>query len=231
MADEQFKGKPKEKSSAPPPPTTQTQIEIIIGVLFILAIVAMILERLYNALMTGDLTFFGYPLDNLWQGFKAWIPTLRVISFALTGVMIFGMVVISQLRGTIWMQDNKAYYPDEPPPISGAGGEAKNPFADRWKMILEHVDSEHPSNWRLAIIEADIMLSELLDVLQLHGDTMGDKLKAVEKSDFLTIDEAWEGHKIRNRLAHEGSEFLLNQREARRGISLYQKVFEEFEMI
>lgn len=230
MADDKPKDKPKA-FAAPPPPTTQTQIEIIIGFLFILAVVAMIIERLYNALMTGDLSFFGYPIDNLWQAFKSWIPVLRIISFALTGVMIFGMVVISQLRGTIWMQDRTAYYPETSPPISDDGVEAKNPLADRWKMILEHVESEHPSDWRLAIIEADIMLAELLDILQLHGDTMGDKLKAVEKSDFLTIDEAWEAHKIRNRLAHEGSEFLINQREARRVIGLYQKVFEEFEMI
>jgi len=36
---------------------------------------------------------------------------------------------------------------------------------------------------------------------------MGDKLKAVEKSDFNSIELAWEAHKARNMIAHEGSDF------------------------
>ena len=68
-------------------------------------------------------------------------------------------------------------------------------------------------------------------MLNLHGDTIGDKLKAVEKSDFLTIDNAWEAHKARNQIAHDGADFQLNQREAMRIISLYESVFREFQMI
>ena len=75
------------------------------------------------------------------------------------------------------------------------------------------------------------MLDELLEKLQLPGDTMGEKLKAVEKSDFNTIDNAWEAHKFRNMIAHEGQNFMVNQREIRRIISLYETVFKEFAII
>jgi len=75
------------------------------------------------------------------------------------------------------------------------------------------------------------MLGEVLDNLSLPGETIGDKLKAVERSDFTTVDLAWEAHKIRNQIAHEGSSFLLNQRETKRILSLYQAVFEEFHII
>jgi hypothetical protein len=74
-------------------------------------------------------------------------------------------------------------------------------------------------------------LAELLESLSLPGDSIGEKLKAVEKSDFDSIDEAWEGHKIRNAIAHEGSDFLITEREAKRVISLFKKVFSEFEII
>ena len=60
---------------------------------------------------------------------------------------------------------------------------------------------------------------------------MGEKLKAVEKSDFTTIESAWEAHKARNMIAHEGSDFLINQREIHRIISLYEAVFKEFYLI
>lgn len=101
----------------------------------------------------------------------------------------------------------------------------------KWERIQTHLDSLNENDWRLAIMEADIMLGEILDNLFLPGETMGEKMKMVEKSDFTTIDLAWEAHKIRNQIAHEGSDFALTSREARRVIDLYKQVFDEFKII
>jgi hypothetical protein len=101
----------------------------------------------------------------------------------------------------------------------------------KWDRILTHVASSNENDWRLAIIEADIMLAELLDAMHLPGDSIGDKLKAVEPSDFTTLDQAWEAHKVRNQIAHGGSDFHLSQREAKRVIDMYEAVFKEFEFI
>ncbi len=112
---------------------------------------------------------------------------------------------------------------------SASGGEnIENP---KWKLVQDHINSDDESKWKLAIIEADIILAELLDSLNLPGKDTGEKLKAVDESDFKNIEKAWEAHKIRNAIAHEGSDFLINRREAQRVIGLYQKVFEEFEII
>jgi len=101
----------------------------------------------------------------------------------------------------------------------------------KWDLVTEHINSDDPNKWKLAILEADIILSELLDTFQLPGESIGEKLKAVEASDFTNIENAWEAHKIRNAIAHQGSEFLITQREAKRIIGLYQTVFDEFKII
>lgn len=101
----------------------------------------------------------------------------------------------------------------------------------RWNRVIEQAFSDNEQNWRLAILEADIMLNELLDLLGYKGDTMGDKMKRVEKGDFNSIDQAWDAHKVRNSIAHQGSERLLNQREVHRVIGLYENVFREFKFI
>ena len=75
------------------------------------------------------------------------------------------------------------------------------------------------------------MLNELLDLKGYKGNTMADKLKQVERADFNSIDDAWEAHKIRNTIAHEGASFQINNREVRRIIGLYEKVFREFKII
>jgi hypothetical protein len=102
---------------------------------------------------------------------------------------------------------------------------------ERWERILSLVASDNPGDWRVAIIEADIALEELMRSMSYHGDTLGDMLKAVEKSDFQTLDLAWEGHKVRNRIAHSGSDYILTNREAKRIIDLYRQVFQEFDVI
>jgi len=96
---------------------------------------------------------------------------------------------------------------------------------------MEHVESANANDWRLAILEADIMLDEFMENLGYHGDTLGEKLKKVEKSDMSSIDKAWEAHKIRNLIAHEGGDFVISHREARRVVNMYREVFEEYRYI
>ena len=101
----------------------------------------------------------------------------------------------------------------------------------QWQRVLAHLDSISENDWRQAILEADIVLAGLLDKLFLPGETIGDKLKSVEKSDFTTVDNAWEAHKVRNQIAHGGEAFRISQKEAKRVIDLYKSVFEEFQII
>ena len=101
----------------------------------------------------------------------------------------------------------------------------------KWKRVMEHVESANANDWRLAILEADIMLDEFMENLGYHGDTLGEKLKKVEKSDMSSIDKALEAHKIRNLIAHEGGDFVISHREARRVVNMYREVFEEYRYI
>lgn len=102
---------------------------------------------------------------------------------------------------------------------------------EKWNQVVDLVSSENQNDWRLAIIEADTMLDDMLDVMGYKGEGIGEKLKQVERSDFDTLDQAWEAHKVRNSIAHAGSDYVLTQREAKRVIDLYKQVFEEFEFI
>ncbi|MBX4215864.1 hypothetical protein KW797_02870, partial [Candidatus Parcubacteria bacterium] len=96
----------------------------------------------------------------------------------------------------------------------------EQPKNERWQVVQEHIDSANPAAWRLAILEADNMLDEMVRRMGYRGENLGERLKVVEPSDFESIQSAWEAHKVRNRVAHEGSEFPLSQREARRIIAL-----------
>ena len=101
----------------------------------------------------------------------------------------------------------------------------------RWEHIKMLMATPNPNDWRQAIIEADIMLDEMLATQRYAGASVGDKLKQVEASDMATLQDAWEAHKVRNQIAHSGSNFLLTPESARATITRYEAVFLEFSLI
>ncbi len=107
---------------------------------------------------------------------------------------------------------------------------ASKDYTAQFERVMKFIDSDNPSDWKLAIIEADTILDSLVARMNYPGENLGERLKAVEPSDFLTLNQAWEAHKMRNRIAHEPN-FQLNKREARATIELYKQVFQEFDYI
>ncbi|MDQ5912096.1 MAG: hypothetical protein QG568_309 [Patescibacteria group bacterium] len=102
---------------------------------------------------------------------------------------------------------------------------ATNP---KWIQIEKNMQSHNMSEWRVAILEADILLYEMLSQMGYDGNSIGEILKQVDKSNFITLDDAWKAHRIRNIIAHEGANYELSRDEAERTIRLYKRVFDEF---
>lgn len=101
----------------------------------------------------------------------------------------------------------------------------------RWAHIQSLAEGSSQSEWREAIIEADIMLDDVLTREGYEGDGVGEKLKAADPAQFRTLRNAWDAHKVRNQIAHEGSAFDLSETVARRALAHYEAVFREFKTI
>lgn len=99
--------------------------------------------------------------------------------------------------------------------------------SSRLDDVLTHIASPHPNDWKLAIIEADIILDDALKQRGYAGNSLGERLKSVPPSQLNALNEAWEAHKVRNRIAHEGADFVLTKRIAEDTISRYRRVFNE----
>ncbi|HRZ30247.1 MAG TPA: hypothetical protein P5274_01075 [Candidatus Paceibacterota bacterium] len=101
---------------------------------------------------------------------------------------------------------------------------------ETWEKIVTLIGSDNPNDWKLAILEADKVLEMVVNTFAVPGDNMGDKMKNIERGDFEHLEEAWQAHKVRNRIAHEQN-FHISQREARVAVDNYEKVFREFDFI
>lgn len=225
------KDKKTEKKDKPVEPALNA-IEIVVILLIITALLGTLLPLISGYISSGEISFFGIKLFKIYNFFISSTPFLRFFAFVFAGVFAVGTFIFNRKADAIWAEEKEKMYPenyfkykDVPSVVN------REPINQKWQEIKKKSESTQEGDWRIAIIEADIMLDSLLEKLNLPGMTIGDKLKAIEPSDFLTLDNAWEAHKARNKIAHQGSDFLLNQREVARIISLYQSVFEEFKII
>lgn len=147
-----------------------------------------------------------------------------IISFLLIWGLIYAYILGSKLGevvDTILAEQEEAYG-------NRFDRSVKN---RRWEDVKKHIESKRPADWHVAIIEADIILADLLEHLGLAGNSVGEKLKSASSTSFGTLDQAWRAHKVRNHLAHEGASYKITKREAEEVITQYKMVFEEFDYI
>lgn len=202
-----------------------TVIGIIIGIMLIASIIATIESKLGSSFDSD--AFASTLVDMVYGWFAGFRNTFIIISWIVSGLAFMGAVYAMRKWSAVMKEHNdQMRLLDEK--LAGASVSDKN---ERWEHVTTLAASENPGDWRVAIMEADIMLDDLVTKMGYGGDTLGDKLKRIEKSDFTTLDLAWEAHKVRNRIAHHGSDFILTHRETKRIIDLYRSVFEEFDFI
>lgn len=101
-----------------------------------------------------------------------------------------------------------------------------SPNRIRWEGIAAQFKTNDPNLWRIAIIDADAMLDEMVSAMGYEGKSFGERLKHMQREGIAWTDAAWDVHLLRNKLAHEGSAYPLNDREAYRAYRIYENLFE-----
>lgn len=94
----------------------------------------------------------------------------------------------------------------------------------RWERIEKLVSSSNQSDWRVAILEADSILDELLIKAGCSGDDIGERLRSLNEQTFPYLSLAWQVHKLRNVIAHETT-YDLQKGETEDTIDGYHLIF------
>lgn len=190
-------------------PSTQANVEYFFRLLY---------DLIYGAHTSLNYDAFTSFVAHLW----IWII---VIGYA---VSVFGLFVIvyTTVRLFELRKREEEFYSTLIVPSEGKVG-----THPRWEHIQSLLEGSSASEWRQAIIEADIMLDDVLGKQGYVGDGIGEKLKSADSADFKTLQDAWEAHKVRNQVAHQGSAFDLSDTLAQRTLAHYEAVFREFKVI
>jgi hypothetical protein len=100
----------------------------------------------------------------------------------------------------------------------------------QWESIQARMKSQDEANYKLAVIEADKLLDTVLKHLEIAGETMGERLKAIPSGMIPSIDNVWQVHKLRNHLVHT-TDFVLTDTKAKQAIQIYEQAFKELHVL
>jgi uncharacterized membrane protein len=186
------------------------------------------LSPILRFIFGADGLFAGFTFTEVMSVLSTLWSVYAIIAYIISAIFLFLYVYAAVHVGELYEEeDHHTKAEEEAYRRKMVGGATPNRFHD----MKEHINSENPNDWKLAIIEADIMLDEALKRQGYAGNSLGERLRSVSPSAMQTLDDAWEAHKIRNEIAHSGVDFVLTHKLARETIVRYERVFAELGLL
>lgn len=166
-------------------------------------------------------------IPTLLLNFLEWLSQFHLRLASSLFSIILGVGIIALLIKIIDLRKEKiTAYADV-----FSGEESPQKRTARWEEITRHLDGENPIEWKMAIIEADALLDDIMKGIGYKGETLAERLKSIEPSDFENLQNVWAAHKIRNRLVHEPGKVKLSRGDAKSAVEKYEKALKELKYI
>ena len=151
------------------------------------------------------------------------IPKILFGLFALIflGAIVYFIMSSGYYRIRFW-QDLKEFF------TTRSYGSSR--IVKRWKKTRSRLAFPSESEHKLAIIEADGILNEIVEKMGYKGETLGDKLSQLTPVQFPNLEKAWQAHKIRNNIVHD-PDYQLSLEDAKRALEIYEQIFQDLQAI
>jgi len=98
----------------------------------------------------------------------------------------------------------------------------------RWEKIQKRIETGSESEYKLAIIEADDFLNEVLEKRGYPGKTFEERVEQVEKIQLPNSEEVLEVHKTRNSIVYD-PDYKLDLDQAKKILEIYEKSIKNIE--
>lgn len=152
---------------------------------------------------------------NLW-----WLKSLSLIISAL---LLWGIFYIIAKTNYFSMKTEQFVN------ILGAGHLPRRRAVKGWRQVLRRMNSEDSNQWKLAVLEADKILDEILKMSGYLGN-INDKLDLITPAQLANIEDVLAAHRFRNQIAQDPS-LEISRETAFQAVEIYRKAFVELNLI
>ena len=165
-----------------------------------------------------------YRIRDIFGGFISEnLALLQFISLVLSGLFLLGFIYI--LIRVNYLNMKTEEFMD----LFGMGDLSKRRSLRGWKQIQQRLASEDPQQWKIALLEADKILDEILKMAGYLGK-MDDKLETITPAQLSNVEDVKAAHKICSQIIQDPT-FELAQTAAHDTIDIYKKSFLELNLI
>lgn len=106
-------------------------------------------------------------------------------------------------------------------------GNQKNKLRVKWAKVKSKLESKNESDYKVAIIEADNIIDDLIARMNYKGENMGERLDNITPGQIENIEDLRKAHEVRNRIIHDES-FVLTKVEAEKTFEYYEDFLKFF---
>ncbi|MDX9913154.1 MAG: hypothetical protein RBS77_01070 [Candidatus Moranbacteria bacterium] len=107
---------------------------------------------------------------------------------------------------------------------------SKKKIQKRWLEIENRLKLENNMQNKIAILEADKLVDEILLNIGYTGSNMKERLEKANANQIEEIDNLIEAHDVRNKIIYD-DKFYLDNEESQRVIRLYREFLDNLEII
>lgn len=152
---------------------------------------------------------------------------LKIKIFFIALSAIFAALIVYFLLTTKWLSFLLLYDLEELTTYRQAG--AKKSDKD-WMKIIRRLDSGLESEYKISVIEADNLLSKILQNMGFGGATLEEQLGKLTSATLPSIEEVREIHNVRNKIVRD-PDFKLTEDDVRKTLAVYEKALTDLHVL
>lgn len=169
------------------------------------------------------LTVLGF-LPVVWDVFReSWVFAVGKWFLMIYSIVLLVDVVLLILMRGVTENLKVSLYGTTRPILS------KNKAAARFEAIEKRLESGNPSQYKVAVLEADQFADEVLKESGYAGANMAERLAEIEPGQLSSYDDLKSAHEVRNKIVNDPA-FTLDREQAKGLLDHYRKLFAELEL-
>lgn len=146
---------------------------------------------------------------------------LMLSAFFLT-VMLYTMMTSPTWHMVNFLVDAREFLSTQPANLRRIG--------KKWRKIMARLETGNEAEYKLAIIEADGILTETLEKMDVDGETTEQRLRNITTIILPNVDEVMQVHEIRNSVVYD-PDYRLSQSDTRRVLEVYATAFKTLDLM
>ncbi|KKR21962.1 MAG: hypothetical protein UT50_C0002G0053 [Candidatus Moranbacteria bacterium GW2011_GWA2_39_41] len=98
-----------------------------------------------------------------------------------------------------------------------------------WQKIRQKLETSNENDYKVAIIEADAFIEDIITRLGYDGDNFAERLRGIPDGQIENIEGIKEAHELRNRIIHD-DKFELSKEEAEHAVGHFEEFLNSYQI-